>query len=84
MVCLLFTYLCGVVHVVLDVFKRIFYYPKDHWTLKTGNFEDLIPGIQVQTLPLEGPRSLGYLQFREGICFFTRNPGKFKKNIQTI
>ncbi len=35
-------------------------YPKDHWTLKTGNFEDLIPAMQVQTLPFEGPRSLGY------------------------
>ena len=33
---------------------------KDHWTLKTGYFEDPNPAIQVQTLPLEGPRSLGY------------------------
>ena len=33
--------------------------PKDHWTLETGYFEDLTPAIQVQTLPLEGPRSLG-------------------------
>ena len=33
--------------------------PKDHWTLKTGCFEDPTPAIQVQTLPLEGPRSLG-------------------------
>ena len=33
--------------------------PKDHWTLKTGYFEDPTPSIQVQTLPLEGPRSLG-------------------------
>ena len=33
--------------------------PKDHWTLKTGYFEDPTPAIQVQTLPLEGPRSLG-------------------------
>ena len=33
--------------------------PKDHWTLKTGYFEDPIPAIQIQTLPLEGPRSLG-------------------------
>ena len=32
--------------------------PKDHWTLKTGYFEDPNPAIQVQTLPLEGPRSL--------------------------
>ena len=32
--------------------------PKDHWTLKTGYFEDPTPAIQVQTLPLEGPRSL--------------------------
>ena len=30
-----------------------------HWTLKTGYFEDPTPAIQVQTLPLEGPRSLG-------------------------
>ena len=34
--------------------------PKDHWTLKTGYFEDPTPVIQVQTLPLEGPRSLGW------------------------
>ena len=34
--------------------------PKDHWTLKTGCFEDpTTTAIQVQTLPLEGPRSLG-------------------------
>ena len=37
------------------------FYPKDHWTLKTGYFEDPNPAIQVQTLPLEGPRSLGYV-----------------------
>ena len=36
------------------------YFPKDHWTLKTGYFEDPNPAIQVQTLPLEGPRSLGF------------------------
>ena len=36
-------------------------HPKDHWTLKTGFFEDPTPAIQVQTLPLEGPRSLGQL-----------------------
>ena len=35
------------------------FHPKDHWTLKTGYFEDPTPAIQVQTLPLEGPRSLG-------------------------
>ena len=35
-------------------------YPKDHWTLKTGYFEDPTPAIQIQTLPLEGQRSLGY------------------------
>ena len=35
------------------------FHPKDHWTLKTGYFEDPTPVIQVQTLPLEGPRSLG-------------------------
>ena len=34
-------------------------FPKDHWTLKTGYFEDPTPAIQVQTLPVEGPRSLG-------------------------
>ena len=37
--------------------------PKDHWTLKTGYFEDPDPAIQVQTLPLEGPRSLGCFIF---------------------
>ena len=30
-------------------------YPKDHWTLKTGYFEDPTPTIQLQNLPLEGP-----------------------------
>ena len=35
-------------------------FPKDHWPLKTGYFEDPTPTIQVQTLPLEGPRSLGF------------------------
>ena len=41
--------------------KRMFEFfnPKDHWTLKTGYFEEPNPAIQVQTLPLEGPRSLG-------------------------
>ena len=33
---------------------------KDHWTLKTGYFEGPTPAMQVQTLPLEGPRSLGF------------------------
>ena len=37
------------------------YIPKDHWTLKTGYFEDPTPAIQVQTLPLEGPRSWGII-----------------------
>ena len=38
--------------------------PKDHWTLKTGYFEDATPAIQVLgPLPLEGPRSLGSLAF---------------------
>ena len=37
--------------------------PKDHWTLKTGYFEDPTPAIQVQTLPLEGPRCLGRANF---------------------
>ncbi len=35
------------------------YCPKDHWTLKNCYFEDPTPAIQVQSLPLEGPRSLG-------------------------
>ena len=43
--------------------------PKDHWTLETGYFEDLTPAIQVQTLPLEGPRSLGKTVF----CFTPSN-----------
>ena len=34
--------------------------PKDHGTLKTGYFEVPTPVMQVQTLPLEGPRSLGW------------------------
>ena len=43
------------------IFRRVgiypkCWYPKDHWTLKTGYFEDPTPAIQVQTLPLEGPR----------------------------
>ena len=37
---------------------------KLHWTLKTGYFEDPTPAIQVQTLALEGPRSLGYKKIR--------------------
>ena len=37
----------------------MFLLPKDHWTLKTGYFEDPTPAIQVQTLPLEGPMILG-------------------------
>ena len=36
---------------------------KDDWTLKTGYFEDPNPAIQVQALPLEGPRSLGSLWY---------------------
>ena len=36
-------------------FQKLARYPKDHWTLKTGYLE----AIQVQTLRLEGPRSLG-------------------------
>ena len=38
------------------------YSPKDHWTLKTGYFEDPTPAMQIQTLPLEGPRSLGSIK----------------------
>ena len=42
--------------------------PKDHWTLKTGYLEDPTLAIQVQTLPLEGPRSLGqYWNFGQKI-----------------
>ena len=39
------------------------HHPQDHWTLKTVYFEDPTPAIQVQTLPLEGPRSLGHMWF---------------------
>ena len=39
-------------------------HPKDHWTLKTGYFEDPTLQIQVQTLPLEGPRSLGQVNMQ--------------------
>ena len=46
---------------VYNLFRGLTAYPKDHWTLKTGYFEDPTPAIQVQNLPLEGPRSLGYL-----------------------
>ena len=42
-----------------DMLTIISLLPQDHWTLKTGYFEDPNPAIQVQTLPLEGPRSLG-------------------------
>ena len=36
-----------------------FLYPKGHWTLKTGYFEDQnTPAMQVQNLPLEGPMIL--------------------------
>ena len=51
---------CGV---ILCCFVK---FPKDHWTLKTGYFEDPNPAIQVQTLPLEGPRSLGFQNFSSG------------------
>ena len=43
--------------------------PKDHWTLKTGYFEDPTPAIQVQTLPLEGPRPLGFQLFFQHTSF---------------
>ena len=47
----------------LTPFPQVFLLsPKDHWTLETGYFEDPTPAIQVQTLPLEGPRSLGRLK----------------------
>ena len=42
------------------LYQKKMSHPKDHWTLKTGYSEDLnTPAIQVQTLPLEGPTSLG-------------------------
>ena len=56
--------------------------PKDHWTLETGYFEDLTPAIQVQTLPLEGPRSLGvYIQnhLREKVM---RSDGVFQTRFE--
>ena len=46
-------------HLLEDLVSKN-HHPKDHWTLKTGYFEDPNPAIQVQTLPLEGPRSLGH------------------------
>ena len=53
---------------------QFFLFPKDHWTLKTGYFEDPTPAIQVQTLPLEGPRSLGLAETNK-----QRNQQKGKK-----
>ena len=50
--------------------------PKDHWTLKTGYFEDPTPAIQVQTLPLEGPRSLGPIQKKERDKFVSNLQGR--------
>ena len=49
--------------------STVILYPKDHWTLKTGYFEDPTPAIQVQTLPLEGPRALGYHENEEKFQF---------------
>ena len=40
-------------------------YPKDHWTLKTGYFEEPTPAIQVQTLPLKGLRILRAIEKNE-------------------
>ncbi len=54
-----YTFACPKLH--------LFFLPKDHWTLKTSYFEDPTPAIQVQTLPLEGPRSLGLVVSK--ICF---------------
>ena len=54
------------------------FHPKDHWTLKTGYFEDPTPAIQVQTLPLEGPRSLGQ------ICFPQPFPVPFQKPARDV
>ena len=69
--------------------------PKDHWTLETGYFEDLTPAIQVQTLPLEGPRSLGvYINSKSSKREVVRSDGvkkkrfenssKFPQNVQEI
>ena len=62
------TYVCKPKDVISSVASnmRVHVYsklhPKDHWTLKTGYFEDPnYSAIQVQTLPLEGPRSLGQI-----------------------
>ena len=69
--------------------------PKDRWTLETGYFEDLTPAIQVQTLPLEGPRSLGvYINSKSSKREVVRSGGvkkkrfenssKFPQNVQEI
>ena len=59
--------------------------PKDHWTLKTGYFEDQnTPGVlQVhRPLPLEGPRTLGEIELKKGSllppCFFPPSLSAFK------
>ena len=57
--------------------------PKDHWTLKTGYFEEPTPAIQVQTLPLEGPRSLWWWVFfcQVWLWFFeTKHPQKCRRS----
>ena len=55
-------------------FKGQWRNPKDHWTLKTGFFEDPTPAIQVQTLPLEGPRSLGNMKKKRKIEHNKKRP----------
>ncbi len=56
---------------------------KDHWTLKTGYFEDPTPAMQVQNLPLEGPRSLGKGVSLQRSSSFCPRPGD-KKNILAV
>ena len=54
------------------------YCPKDHWTLKSGYFEDTTPAFQVQTLPLEGPRSLGCKILCIDQCLGKKNKARLK------
>ena len=44
-------YIMNIFIYIYKFFLIIYIHPKDHWTLNT-------PAIQVQTLPLEGPKSL--------------------------
>ena len=58
--------------------------PKDHWTLKTSYFEDPTPAIQVQTLPLEGPRSLGESKFSGAALFQILDDGDGECTLEEI